>query len=155
MPNRSLVDNISVEDMSDNQLRIINNTTVAGGAIDLQGFDSATIVADIGVWGDTVSGGLVEIGLQESDASGSGFTDVANADLTDTIAGASTVTGAVATGVFASVSSTSNDQKQVKTGYLGSKRYIRAKINGEKNLATGTPIAILAIKGHPSKAPVA
>lgn len=156
MPNRSQVDNLNFAAMSDNAVRIINNTTVAGEATDLQGFDAVTVIADIGAWGDTVAGGLIEIGLQHSDDTVSGnFVDVPNAQLTDTIAGASTVTGAITTGVFASVSSTSNDQKVVKTGYIGAKRYIRVKFNGEKNLASGTPISVVAIEGIPNRAPTA
>lgn len=153
MPNRSQVKNITTLAMADNAVQIINNTTVAGGAIDLQGYDSATIIATVGAWGDTVAGGQIELGLQHSDASGSGFVDVPNDQLTDTIAGDSTVTGAVATGVYGQVSSTSNDQFVVKTGYIGGKRYIRSKLNGEKNLATGTPIGIVAVLGIPANAP--
>jgi hypothetical protein len=154
MPNRTQVDNFSLENMVDPALRIINNTTVAGGAIDLQGFDSAMVVAQIGAWGDTVSGGLLEIGLQHSETTVTGdFVDVPDDELTDTVAGASTVSGAVETGVFASVSSTSNDQKVAKTAYKGGKRYLRVKFNGEKNLATGTPVAVLVAKGNPGYAP--
>lgn len=153
--NRTDVSNFAPVNMVDPAVQIINNTTVAGAALDLQGYDSASFYAQIGAWGDTVSGGLIEIGLQHSDDTVAGnFVDVPNADLTDTIAGASTVSGAVATGVFASVNATSNDQKVVKTGYKGNKRYVRVKINGEKNLATGTPVAVLMVKGHPGNAPV-
>lgn len=132
----------------------INNTTVAGGAIDLQGFDSATICADIGTWGDTVAGGMMEFAVQHSDDTVSGnFTDVADTDLTDTVTLTSTVSGGAATGGFAKVTGTSDDAKVVKTGYKGGKRYIRHKINGEKNLATGTPVSITVIKGNPHVAP--
>ena len=153
MPNRTQAHNSSTLNMIDPQALTANNTTVAGAAIDLQGFDSATIYAQMGVWGDTIAGGLTEFGLQESDSSGSGFTDVANADLTDTIAAASTVTGAATTGVYANVSSTSNDQKVVVTGYKGKKRYIRAKFNVEKNQATGIPVSVLCVRGRPSYLP--
>lgn len=155
MPNRSQVDNLNFAAMSDNALRIINNTTVAGAAIDTQGYDAVTVITDIGAWGDTVAGGLLEIGLQHSDDTVSGnFVDVPNAQLTDTIAGSSSVTGAIATGVFASVSATSNDQKVVKTGYIGGKRYLRVKFNGEKNLATGTPVSVVIVEGLAARAPV-
>lgn len=155
MPNRSQVDILAPVNMVDPAVQIINNTTVAGAACDLEGYDAATIIAQIGAWGDTVAGGLIEIGLQHSDDTVAGnFVDVPDAQLTDTVAGASTVTGAVDTGVFSTVSSTSTDQKIQKTGYIGGKRYIRAKINGEKNLATGTPVAILLVKGKPANAPV-
>jgi hypothetical protein len=156
MPNRSQVDNLAFVNMIDPVLQIINNTTVAGAAIDTQGYDSVTVVAQIGAWGDTVAGGLVEFGLQHSDDTVAGnFTDVGAVNLTDTIAGASTVSGAVSSGsTFANVSSTSTDQKTVKTGYRGNKRYIRLKVNGEKNLAIGTPVAVAAVLGNPSYAPV-
>lgn len=156
MPNRTQSSNVALANMVDPAVQIINNTTVAGAAMDLQGVDAAYVAAQIGVWGDTVAGGLIEIGLQHSDDTVAGnFTDCAAADLTDTVSGASTVTGAIATGVFATVSATTNDQKVVKTSYRGSKRYIRVKINGEKNLATGTPIAVLLVKGNLNNAPSA
>lgn len=154
MSTRSISKNIAPVNMIDPVNQTINNTTVAGAGCDLQGYESATVIAQVGAWGDTVSGGMIEFAVQESDDN-STFTDVANANLTDTIAGASTVTGAAATGVFGKVSSTSNDQTTFRTGYVGSKRYIRIKMNGEKNLATGSPIAVLLVKGNPDLAPTA
>ena len=155
MPNRSNNKNYAAVNMVDPANRIINNTTVAGGAIDLQGYDVADIVLQIGVWADTVAGGLMEFGLQHNDDTVSGgFVDVPNSLLTDTVEAESTVSGAIATGVFAKVSSTENDQTTAKTSYIGNKRYIRLKINGEKNLANGTPSAALALLGKPAHAPI-
>lgn len=154
MVNRTQVDGLAPVNMIDPQTLIINNTTVAGAACDLQGCDAATIIAQVGAWGDTVAGGQTEFALQHSDDTVSGnFVDVPNADLTDYVTLNSTVTGAAATGGFGEVSSTSNDQTTFKTGYRGNKRYIRVKINGEKNLATGTPAAVLLLKGKNSYEP--
>lgn len=155
MTNRSQVDGLAPINMIDPQAFIINNTTVAGAACDLQGVDAATIIAQVGAWGDTVSGGQIEFAVQHSDDTVAGnFVDVPNAQLTDVITLDSTVTGATATGGFGQFSSTSNDQTTFKTGYIGRKRYIRVKINGEKNLAIGNPGAVLLLKGKNSYEPV-
>lgn len=144
MPNRELSSCKELDSMLDNATLTTNNTTVAGGSADLQGCDAATVIADIGEWGDTGTDGW-EIGLQESDDD-STWTDVADADLTTTVAGASTVTGAQSTGIFAIIDDASEDDRQYKTGYIGSKRYIRPKLTATGNQSTGTPIGVFCIK---------
>ena len=60
-------------------------TTAAsnGTGVDLQRYESATIVVTIGAEGDTLSGSVFfEIGLEESDDN-STFTDVAQAGIVD------------------------------------------------------------------------
>ena len=147
MPNREIKSASEVVQMLEAKNQIINNTTVVGAACDVSDCDAALIVANIGVWADTVSGGLIEIAVQESNDTVAGnFTDVADEDLTDTITLTSTVSGGADTGGFASVNATTNDVKVVATSYTGSKPYIRIKLNGEKNLASGTPLAVDLIK---------
>ena len=54
-----------------------------GTGVDLQGYESATIIADVGAEGDTLSSSVhFELSLEHSDDN-STFTDVAQADITD------------------------------------------------------------------------
>lgn len=106
---------------------------VEGGAIDLAGFDSALIVVNTGaITGD----GDFSFKLQESDAAGTGFTDVAPADV---LGAAPETLGA--NGVY-------------RVGYIGSKRkrYIRLAVTKEGG--TSIHLGAIAILGHPSRAPV-
>lgn len=153
MMNRELAANIEPVQTLDPATLTTNNTTVAGGAVDLQGFNSATILANVGEWGDTTTGGW-EIGVQHSDDTVSGnFVDVPNDQLTDTVAGDSTVTGAQSTGVFAVVDAADEDDAVYKTGYIGAKRYLRYFLTATGNQTNGTPLAITVVKGHANIAP--
>lgn len=132
--------------------RTTNNTTVAGTGVDLRGFSAAEAVVHVGTYNETVSGAFSEFSLQESDDDTT-YTDVANADLTDTVAATCTVTGASTTGVFGKTSSTSNDEVVFKTGYKGTKRYIRVKENAEKNHNVGLVSSAVIIKAIPNSLP--
>lgn len=105
--------------------------TTTGDPVDCSGFRSATAFLSVG----TVTDGTHVITLQESDASGSGFADVATADL---VGGAQFV---------APVSDT--DQA---IGYQGSKRYLKVKdvVTGG---ATGAQLAAVIILGRPRSKP--
>jgi hypothetical protein len=107
--------------------------TTKGTAVDLQGFNSATLVVNTGA---IVSDGLYDVKLQESDTTTDGdFTDVAAGDLLGTLPA-----GLAASTVY-------------KQGYKGVKRYIRAVITKQ----SGTSIAAGAVilRGQPYDAPVA
>lgn len=78
--------------------------TATGSAVDLAGFDAAAVVISTGA----VTDGSFSIEVQESDASGSGYTAVATADLDGTEP--ATLTANTVTVL----------------GYHGIKRYIRA-----------------------------
>lgn len=105
-----------------------------GSPIDLAGFDSALFVINTGAIAGAGDFGVV---LQESDESGSGFTDVADAD------------------ILGSVPATLAASSAYTLGYIGSKRkrYVRLNVT----TAGGTSIALgaVAVLGHPSLAPVA
>ena len=104
-------------------------TTAAsnGTGVDLQGYESATIVVTIGAEGDTLSGSVFfEIGLKGSDDN-STFTDVAQScNIVD-----GTIT---ADGVFLKIDGTGDagtggnpdtTGATYRVGYVGGKRYIR------------------------------
>lgn len=104
-----------------------------GAAVDLQGFNSATLVINTGaIAGD----GLFAVKLQESDTTTSGdFTDVAAGDLL----------GALPDGLAAN--------SAYKQGYKGTKRYIRAVIT--KTSGTSIAAGAVILRGNPYDAPVA
>ncbi len=110
----------------------VQSAAADGTTIDLKGFNRVAFVVNTGA---IVSSGDFGVKLQESDASGSGFTDVATTDRDTnapvTLAAASTY----------------------KLGYRGVKRYVRLSLTK----AGGTSIALgaSAILGDPADAPVA
>ena len=100
--------------------------TAAGGAVngtgvDLQGFDSASVILEMSATG-TATGKI-----QESDAAASGFADAAAADVQGS-QGISLVVGSV-----------------VKLGYIGAKRYIRSVITPTVDAAA---ISSVVVKGN-------
>ncbi|MDF2809510.1 MAG: hypothetical protein K0S56_541 [Microvirga sp.] len=106
--------------------------TNTSAAVDLRDFDAATLVINTGV---IAGAGNFTAKLQESDASGSGFADVAAANLI---------------GTLPAVLEASTAYKQ---GYIGGKRYVRSVIT----LNSGTSIAAGAVivKSHAAQKPVA
>lgn len=112
---------------------LVQTATLAGSAVDLQGFNSATLVINTGA---IAASGLYDIKLQESPTTtGGDFTDVAAADLL----------GALPAGLAA--------DSVYKQGYVGTKRYIRAVIT--KQSGTSIAAGAVVVRGHADNAPVA
>jgi hypothetical protein len=115
-----------------------DNTAYVSEVADLQGYDSCTFVWGAGSIADAdVTFTLL---VEESDTSGSGYTAVADADLT--------VTEASAAPTFGSDNSTG------KIGYLGAKRYVRVTITPAAN-SGNIFLAGQWVLGHASQQPVA
>jgi hypothetical protein len=94
-----------------------DNTALVSIVADLAGYDGATAVIQCGTLADADM--TTTILLEESDASGSGFTAVADEDLIGTEVGAAFIF--------------SSDLKMVKLGYKGIKRYLRLTITPAAN----------------------
>lgn len=107
--------------------------TTTGSAVDLAGYRSAAVVVHAGVATD----GTFVPTVEESDASGSGFTTVAAADLS---------------GSFADIVAAADENVQ-EVGYLGSKRYIRVVLT-ESVASAGAFITAVVVRGKPRTAPV-
>ncbi|QTL03154.1 hypothetical protein J5J86_20745 [Aquabacter sp. L1I39] len=116
---------------------VSDNTAAVGTVIDRLGFDSLAYVIATGTLADADA--TFTVLLEESDASGSGFTAVADADLIGTEADASFT--------FA------NDGVVRKLGYRGHKRYTRLTITPAGNSGSA-PLAAVAILGHAASRPV-
>ncbi|MBU2483900.1 MAG: hypothetical protein KKG78_02355 [Alphaproteobacteria bacterium] len=110
----------------------VQSASVDGVAIDTLGFNSAAFTVNTGA---IVSAGDFSVKLQESDASGSGFADVA-AGFVDTNAPA-----------------TLEAASAYKLGYRGNKRYARLVLTkaGGTSIAAGASVVL----GDPTEAPVA
>lgn len=107
--------------------------TTKGTAVDLQGFNSATLVINSGA---ITGAGLYDVKLQESDTTTDGdFTDVAAKNLLGALPAALAATSAY------------------KQGYKGTKRYIRAVIT--KQSGTSVFASAVIVRGHAADAPVA
>lgn len=119
-----------------NAAAITTNTTTAGIEIDTLGFDSVTFAMQSA----TITDGTYTPLIEESDVSGSGYTAVADIDLTVT---------------EASVAFVATDDNVVKKiGYLGGKRYVRLSYVST-GVTTGGTLGAMAILGHASQQPVA
>lgn len=119
-----------------------------GSAVDLQGFESATVIIDMGAEGITLSAtDKIEIELEHSDDN-STWTDVTSSN--DVIGATPDSSGKIATfdanGEIPAISA---------VGYIGGKRYIRAVANFSGTHGTGTPLSVSVIKGHYRHNPVA
>jgi hypothetical protein len=110
----------------------VQAATINGVAIDMLGFGSAAFILTTGA---IVGSGDFSAKLQESDVSGSGYTDVAAVDQIGSFA-ATAVADATA-----------------KVSYIGTRRFARLVLTK----ATGTSIAAgaIAILGRASSRPVA
>lgn len=115
--------------------------------VDMQGYSSLMLLFDIGNSGDTLSGTVyVELEVEESDDN-SVWTDVADADLTNTVTGNNTGTAAL-------INAPTEDTLAVVVGYQGSKRYVRGVINVTGTHTNGIPCAVVALQGHAEQGPV-
>ena len=113
-----------------------------GTGVDLQGFESATVVLSVGIEGVTLSTTIkIEFELEES-TDNSTFTDVTSAtSVTETSVG----TG----GLFFTADGNADIPAVTTIGYVGGARYIRVVANFSGTHGTGTPISATVIKGHP------
>ena len=110
----------------------VQAATLKGSTVDLQGFNSATLIVNTGA---IAASGLYDMRLQHSDTTTDGdFADVGSTDLLGALGDleASTV---------------------YKQGYKGSKRYIRAVIT--KQSGTSIAAGAVIVRSHANDAPVA
>lgn len=115
---------------------VADSTAAVGGVIDRRGFDSLTYVIATGALADADA--TFAVLLEESDASGSGFTAVADADMIGT--------EALASFTYA------DDGAVRKLGYIGHKRYTRLTITPTGNSGSA-PLSAVAVLGHASSRP--
>ena len=119
-----------------------------GETIDTKGYGSVLFVANVGAAGITwTTTNKLTLLVQES-ADDSTWTAVAAADLDGGLS-----TGTL--GEFKVLDDATDASLAYHVGYLGNKRYCRAKILKGGTHSTGSPIGIVALKGNPKYAPAA
>lgn len=124
------------------------SATTTSSAIDLTGFQSATVAISVGAGGITFDGtNNINCELLHSD-DGSTYADVAASDINGKDAPA-TVTG----GVVVTLNTAHPSPTVQEIGYIGGKRYLQAKANFNGTHGAGTPISVIVIKGNPLKIP--
>ena len=140
-----------MKDLSNNIVHVVSlaaavRTAAANGTgVDLQGYESATILVDVGAEGDTLSSSVhFEVSLEHSDDN-STFTDVAQADIID-----GTIS---ADGIFLKLDGTTGGDPDTaggifRVGYVGGKRYVRVVLAKTGTHSNGTPLGAMVIKGH-------
>lgn len=133
---QDLVNNIKIA-RAISPTRVADNTAQTSQAVDGANFDSVTFVLAVGTLADADMTLAVEV--QESDASGSGYAAVADEDLIGTENGAALVF--------------SDDNEQVKIGYIGKKRYTKIVVTPSGN-SGNADLAAIAILGHPRNMPL-
>ena len=122
----------------------VRTAAANGTGVDLQGYESATVLVDVGAEGDTLSSSVhFEVSLEESDDN-STFTDVAQASIID---------GTIASGgIFLKLDGTAGGNPDstggiFRVGYVGNKRYIRVVLAKTGTHSNGTPIGAMVVRG--------
>lgn len=116
-----------------------------GTGVDVSGAESVEIVFHVGIEGVTLSTtDKITLELEESDTLGSGYTDVAAADMI----------GEESAGVVKTIDAGAEAPGLYRVGYLGTKKYVRPVFNfGGTHTAAPTPISALVIASHLRTAP--
>lgn len=120
----------------------VRTSDTNGTGVDLQGFESATIIVDTGAEGVTLSTSVkIDFKLEES-SDDSTYTAVTSATaVTD---------GTVdSNGVFLTLDDNAETPQIASIGYVGGARYIRVVADFTGSHSTGTPVAASVIKGSP------
>ena len=113
-----------------------------GTGVDLQGFESAMVVVNSGVEGDTLSGSVKFDFILEDSDDDSTYTAVTSST--------SVTEGSVdSSGIFLTLDANGETPQISQIGYIGGKRYIRCKIDATGTHSNGTPIGVVVVKGNP------
>jgi hypothetical protein len=137
-----------MRDLSNNVVAVVGTVPAVvtadanGTGVDLQGFESAMVIVNTGIEGDTLSGSVkFDFILEESDDN-STFTAVTSSTSV-------TETSVDSSGIFLTLDANGETPQITQIGYIGGKRYIRCKIDATGTHSNGTPMSIEVIKGNP------
>ena len=113
-----------------------------GTGVDLQGFESAMVLVDVGAEGDTLSGSVkIDFKLEESSDNSSFSAVTSSTAVTE---------GTVdSNGIFATFDANAEAPAVTGIGYVGGSRYIRVVADFTGTHSNGTPCSAMVIKGHP------
>lgn len=128
-------------------LPVVTSTDKDGASVDIQGFSSVEHIIHVGAPGDTFSGSIKFDFYIEESANGTDWAGVTNEE---DILGEFTLG---ADGHFLTIDADAECSQLYRIGYRGNKRYSRVTMNKTGTHTTGTPLSMLALKGHPQLAP--
>ena len=135
---KDLLNNVTITQVIENDL-VAPTIDADGSSVDMVGYDAVTFLVDLGESNDTLSGSvMIELEVEES-TDDSTFTDVADADLSDVVAGSND-------GCFGVIDAAAEDAAIFSTTYRGTSRYVRPVINVTGTHTNGTPIGVIAIQ---------
>jgi len=130
----------NVDAVTDVSAAVITSDTTAT-TVDMRGYESVVFVIDVGTAGDTLSATTkFDFKLTES-SDDSTFTAVSDAN--DVIGATPDTNGTVLT-----VDADGEAGTVYQRGYVGGERYLKLNIDVTGTHSNGTPISIVAIKGH-------
>lgn len=109
-------------------------SSATGGAVDRKGYDSLAVAVSVGAWTD----GSHAVTVEHSE-DGTTWEPAPAGDL------AGSLPTIAAAGAASSVTT---------VGYVGGRRYLRAKVAVSGSPTTGAVIGVALIMGHPHSAPV-
>ena len=111
-----------------------------GTGVDLQGFEGAMAIFDIGAEGDTLSGSVkIDVKLEHSDDNSSFSAVTSSSDVTD---------GSVdSNGIWATFDANAEAPAVVGIGYVGGKRYLRVVADFTGTHSNGSPVSAMIVKG--------
>lgn len=120
------------------------------GVIDMQGCETLAIAVLIGAIGDPLDADKrIDLKIEHADDGGTGAPDAFAACTADDVLNADTVES----GVFFSADDDAKENTRCVIGYCGGKRFVKVTAT-PVSLATGGPVAMLALKGLAAKKPV-
>ncbi len=116
-----------------------------GTGVDLQFFEGAMAIVDVGAEGDTLSSSVkIDFKLEHSDDDSSYSAVSSSLDVTD---------GSVdSNGIFATFDDNAEAPAIAAIGYVGGKRYIRVVADFTGSHSSGTPMGAMILKGVPRHA---
>lgn len=128
----------------------ITSSNITTGDIDMQGFDSLMVVAQIGAIVDALdSSNKIELKIEHADDDGAGSAGAYSACADEDVIGFTDL----AAGVFKTLDADTDDSKTYPIGYKGGKRFVKVTAV-PTSIATGGPVGFTVLKGHPGIAPV-
>jgi hypothetical protein len=137
-----------MRDLSNNVVAVVGTVPAVvtadanGTAVDLQGFESAMVIVNTGIEGDTLSSSVkFDFILEESDDNSTYTAVTSSTSVTETSVDSS--------GIFLTLDANGETPQITQIGYIGAKRYIRCKIDATGTHSNGTPMSIEIIKGNP------
>jgi hypothetical protein len=132
-------------------LTTLATATVVGSTVDLRGFDSALLLATVGIGGITFDGtNNISIRWQQSD-DGSAWTDVTSSDVS--VIGGLNSTAPVSNGQIRLINAAHAAPSITSAGYIGTRRYVRSNIVFAGTHGTGTAIITHVVRGDPGNSP--